>query len=124
MVAKLIGIVHQPTVMRLVSGLRPARARILTFLLLVRRRRLGRCAGVLRRPLKPKHQLDQLLLAQLLQIGPIHPHMDSEIETRGKGVGSYPFQKGYIVDVLADIVDGVPKLYRIIELHQVIELGD
>ena len=89
MVAKLIGIVRQPTVMRLVSKLRTARTGILTFLLLVRRRRLGRCAGVLLRPLKPKHQLDQLLLAQLLQISPIHPHMDSEIETRGKGVGSY-----------------------------------
>ncbi|MGD0188255.1 MAG: hypothetical protein ABSC25_23825, partial [Roseiarcus sp.] len=40
-------------------------------------------------PLEPKHQLDQLLLAELLQINPIHPAMDSEIAAHGKGVGNY-----------------------------------
>ncbi|MGD0184326.1 MAG: hypothetical protein ABSC25_03650, partial [Roseiarcus sp.] len=39
--------------------------------------------------LEPKHQLDQLLLAELLQINPIHPAMDSEIAAHGKGVGNY-----------------------------------
>jgi hypothetical protein len=30
-----------------------------------------------------------LLLAELLQINPIHPAMDSEIAAHGKGVGNY-----------------------------------
>ena len=37
--------------------------------------------------LKPKHQLDQLLFAELLQITSVHPPMDSEFAARGKGVG-------------------------------------
>jgi len=37
--------------------------------------------------LKPQHQINQLLFAELLQISAIHVHIDSEIETRGKGGG-------------------------------------
>jgi hypothetical protein len=40
--------------------------------------------------LKLDHQLNQLVLAQALQISPFHEHMDSEIALRGKGVGKYP----------------------------------
>ena len=71
-VAKLIGIVRQPAVVRLMPGLRPARTRVLALFLLVRRRRLGRRARILIGPLKPEHQLDQLLFAELLQITAIH----------------------------------------------------
>ena len=39
--------------------------------------------------MKLDHQLNQLVLAQALQISPIHAHMDSEIALRGKGVGKY-----------------------------------
>ena len=87
-VAKLIGIVRQPTVVRFMSRLRPARTGILTLLLLVRRRRLGRRARRLVRPLKPEHQLNQLLFAELLQITAIHAAMDSEIAPPRKGVGN------------------------------------
>ena len=38
--------------------------------------------------LEPKHQFDQLLLAEPLQITSIHPAMDSEIASLGKGVGN------------------------------------
>jgi hypothetical protein len=43
--------------------------------------------------LKPKHQLDQLLLAQLLQITVIHTGMDSEIAPHRKPVGNYQKSK-------------------------------
>ena len=89
-VSKLVGIVRQPPVMRLMAGLRPAGTRVLPLFLLVRRRRLGRRARILIGTLKPKHQLDQLLLAEPLQITSVHPGMDSEIPARGKGVGNYP----------------------------------
>jgi len=59
-VAEIIGIVGQPTVVRLMPGLRPARTCVLALFLLVRRRRLGRSARRLVR-------------------------MDSEIGVRGKG---------------------------------------
>jgi hypothetical protein len=36
--------------------------------------------------LKPHHQLNQLVLAQTLQISAVHWAMDSEIAVRGKGV--------------------------------------
>jgi hypothetical protein len=35
--------------------------------------------------LKPQHQLNQLVLAQALQISPFHGLMDSEIAVRGNG---------------------------------------
>jgi hypothetical protein len=80
-----VGIVRQPPVVRLVTELRPAGPGVLALLLLVRRRRFGRRARILVGALKPKHQLDQLLLAELLQITPVHPRMDSEFAARGNG---------------------------------------
>src|ERR1700710_1273472 len=74
--------------MRLMAGLRSARTRILPCFLFVGRGRLRRRARVLRGALEPKHQFDQLLLAEPLQITPIHPAMDSEIASLGKGVGN------------------------------------
>jgi hypothetical protein len=74
---------------RLVPGLRPARTRVLALFLLIRRRGLGRGARILIGPLKPEHQLDQLLFAELLQITAIHTPMDSEIAPPGKGVSNY-----------------------------------
>jgi transposase len=43
---------------------------------------------ILVRPLKPKHQFDQLLFAELLQITAIHPLIDSDIASRRKAVGN------------------------------------
>jgi hypothetical protein len=82
-----VGIVRQPPVVRLVTGLRPAGPGVLALLLPVRRGRLGRRARILVGTLKPKHQFDQLLLAELLQISPVHPRMDPEFAARGKGGG-------------------------------------
>ncbi len=92
-----IGIVGQPTIARLMAGLRPARTGVLAFLFLVRRRRLGRSTRRFVRSLKLDQQLNQLVLAQALQISPIHAHMDSEIALRGKGVGKYgsPMSSGF-----------------------------
>ena len=84
-VAEFVGIVGQPTVVRLMPGLRPARTRVLALFLLVRRRRLGRIARRLVRSLKLDHQLNQLVLAQALQISAIHAPMDLEIGLPGKG---------------------------------------
>src|SRR5665213_858067 len=66
MVSKLVRIVRQSAAVRFMSGLRPARTRILPRFLLVGRRRLGRGARILVRTLKPQHQIDQLLFACLL----------------------------------------------------------
>ncbi|WP_290781098.1 hypothetical protein, partial [Hoeflea sp.] len=49
----------------------------------------GRRPRILGRTLEPKHHLDQFVLAQLLQISPIHTVMDSDIVAHGKGVGKY-----------------------------------
>jgi hypothetical protein len=38
--------------------------------------------------LKPEHQLDQLVFAELLQISAIHAPRDSEIAPHGKGLGN------------------------------------
>src|ERR1017187_2984610 len=87
-VTEFLGIVGQPTVVRLVPRLRPARTSVLALLFLVRGRRLGRSPRRFIRPLKLQHQINQLVLAQMLQISPIHRRMDSEIATRGKGGAS------------------------------------
>jgi hypothetical protein len=71
-------------------GLGAARTRVPPLFFLVRRGRLGRRARIFIGPLKLEHQLDQLLLAELLQISAIHALMDSEIVKLGKGVGNYP----------------------------------
>src|SRR5271157_1366896 len=88
-VAEVIGIVGQPTIVRLMPGLRPSRTGVLAFLFLVGGRRLRRSPRRFVRSLKLDHQLNQLVLAQALQISAIHAHMDSEIALRGKGVGKY-----------------------------------
>lgn len=35
-----------------------------------------------------------------------------------------PFQKGFIVDLDVETVNGAPRLYRIVEVHDVIDLDD
>src|SRR3984957_19360894 len=87
-VAKLIGIVRKPTVVRLMPQLRPAGPRVLALFLFVRRGRLRRRARILIGSLKLEHQLDQLLFAQVLQISAVHRPKDSEIDAHGKGVGN------------------------------------
>ena len=87
MISKCISIVRQPAVVRHVAKLRPAGPSVLALLFLVRRRRHGRRARILVGTPKPKHQIDQWLLAELLQISPVHPRMDSEIAPHGKGGG-------------------------------------
>ena len=84
MVVKRVGTVGEQAAVRLVPGLCPARTRVVALLFLVRRRGLGRGTRSLIRPLKPKHQLNQLLLAELLQITAIHPLIDSDIASRRK----------------------------------------
>src|ERR1022692_3019202 len=84
-VAEVIGIVGQPTIVRLMPGLRPSRTGVLAFLFLVGGRRLRRSPRRFVRSLKLDHQLNQLVLAQALQISAIHAHMDSEIGLPGKG---------------------------------------
>ena len=70
---------------RLMPGLRPARTGVLAFLFLVGGRRLRRVARRLIRLLKLDHRLNQLVLAQALQISPFHEDMDLEIGLPGKG---------------------------------------
>ena len=77
-IAEFVGIVRQPTIVRLMSGIRPARTGVLALLFLVGGRRLRRIARRLVRSLKLDHQLNQLVLAQPLQISAIHAHMDLE----------------------------------------------
>src|ERR1035438_32852 len=84
-VAEVIGIVGQPTIVRLMPGLRPSRTGVLAFLFVVGGRRLRRSPRRFVRSLKLDHQLNQLVLAQALQISAIHAHMDSEIGLPGKG---------------------------------------
>ena len=84
-VAELIGIVRQPTIVRFMSGLRSTRTGVLAFLLLVGGRWLRRIARRLIRSLKLDHQLNQFVLAQALQFSAIHAHMDLEIGLPGKG---------------------------------------
>src|ERR1035438_5613425 len=84
-VAEVIGIVGQPTIVRLMPGLRPSRTGVLAFLFLAGGRRLRRSPRRFVRSLKLDHQLNQLVLAQALQISAIHAHMDSEIGLPGKG---------------------------------------
>ena len=85
MVAEVIGIVGQPTIVGLMPGLRPSRTGVLAFLFLVGGRRLRRSPRRFVRSLKLDHQLNQLVLAQALQISAIHAHMDLEIGLPGKG---------------------------------------
>ena len=84
-IADFVGIVGQPTVVRLMPGLRPARTGVLALCLLVRGRRLGRIARGFIRSLQLDHQLNQLVLAQPLQISAIHALMNLEIGLPGKG---------------------------------------
>src|SRR5208282_4985386 len=78
-------------------GFAPPGRGVLAPLLLVRRRGLGRRARGLVRRLKPEHQLDQLLLAELLQITAVHAAMDSEIAPPGKGAGNCCFDNPLVL---------------------------
>ena len=95
-VAKLVRIIRQPAVVRLMPELRPTRARVLALFFLIRGGRLGRGSRILVGTLKLKHQIYQLLFAELLQISPVHSGIDSEFSHRGKGVGNC--FKGAIAD--------------------------
>ena len=76
--------------------------------LLVRRRRLRRSARRFLWSLQPQHQLNQLVLAQPLQISPVHRSLsDSEISLPGKGVGNYSS------NVKDGIIKNLEKLGRI-----------
>ena len=66
-VAEVIGIVGQPTIVRLMPGLRPSRTGVLAFLFFVGGRRLRRSPRRFVRSLKLDHQLNQLVLAQALR---------------------------------------------------------
>ena len=71
--------------MALVARLAPARLRILPALLAVKRGRQRRSMRRLLRALQLQNQINQLILAQPLQISAFHASMDSGIRTFGKG---------------------------------------
>src|ERR1019366_8971338 len=87
-VAEVIGIVGQPTIVRVMPWLRPSRTGVLAFLFLVGGRRLGRSPRRFVRSLKLDHQLNQLVLAQALQISAIHAHMDWRLDSLARGRGN------------------------------------
>ena len=97
-IADFVGMIGQPTIVRLMTRFRPTRTRIFTLLFLVGRRRFRRRARGFVGPLKLQHQINQLLFAELLQITPIHADMDSEFlklgKRRGNALGSISVQNG------------------------------
>src|SRR5208283_1343769 len=64
--------------------------RVLALFLLVRRRRLGRIARRLVRPLKLHHQLNQLVLAQALQISAVHTPWIQRLESLARATRKSP----------------------------------
>lgn len=66
MVAQFVGMICQPTAAQFVPGLCTVRTRVLALLFVVRRRKVSRSARIIVRPLKPKYQVDQILVAELL----------------------------------------------------------
>lgn len=50
------------------------------------------------------------------------PKQTNDLKRRMTQDEPYPSRKGYIVDVFVDYVKGAPKLYRVTELHDVIDL--
>src|SRR5450755_1991426 len=85
MILNGIGRFAQFTRMAFVSGLGAAGLGLLAPLFSIRRWRFGRRARSLVRTLKPKHQLDQIVLAQPLQIIAIHPNLESATRPTRKG---------------------------------------
>ncbi|BAQ50013.1 hypothetical protein Maq22A_2p41175 (plasmid) [Methylobacterium aquaticum] len=85
MLHDLIRISRQRPLVALVTGLGPARPGLLAPLLAVARRRLGRGARRLLRPVQLQHQLDQFLLAQTLEVTAAHPDKESANPPSGKG---------------------------------------
>src|SRR5450631_3308477 len=90
MILNGIGRFAQFTRMAFVSGLGAAGLGLLAPLFSIRRWRFGRRARSLVRTLKPKHQLDQIVLAQPLQIIAIHPNLES---------ATRPTRKGWVITV-------------------------
>lgn len=87
MLHHLIRIRRQRPLVALMPGLGPAGTRLLPPLLAIRGRRLGRGARSLLGPVQAQHQLDQLLLAQALQVTAAHPDRESAKPSDGKGGG-------------------------------------
>src|SRR5450631_2915527 len=91
MILNGIGRFAQFTRMAFVSGLGAAGLGLLAPLFSIRRWRFGRRARSLVRTLKPKHQLDQIVLAQPLQIIAIHPNLES---------ATRPMRKGWVITAI------------------------
>ena len=91
MILNGIGRFAQFTRMAFVSGLG-----LLAPLFSIRRWRFGRRARSLVRTLKPKHQLDQIVLAQTLQIIAIHPNLESATRPTRKG-GNYVYRPALLL---------------------------
>jgi hypothetical protein len=85
MILNGIGRFAQFTRMAFVSRLGAAGLGLFAPLFSIRRWRFGRRARGLLRALKPKHQLDQIVLAQPLQIIAIHPNLESATRPTRKG---------------------------------------
>ena len=88
-VADLVGICGKRPPMALVAGLRSARPGVLPPLLAIRRRRPGRSARRLLRPLQPQHQIDQLLFGKALQLVPIHRILESSNRSKRKSLAKF-----------------------------------
>src|ERR1700692_4714965 len=95
MILNGIGRFAQFTRMAFVSGLGAAGLGLLAPLFSIRRWRFGRRARGLVRTLKPKHQLDQIVLAQPLQIIAIHPNLES---------ATRPMRKGWVITTVGSVV--------------------
>ena len=89
-VADLVGSCGQRPPMALMAGLRSARPGVLPPLLAIRRRRPGRRARRLLRPLQPQHQIDQLLLGKALQLVPIHRVLEASNRRKRKSLAKFP----------------------------------
>lgn len=50
------------------------------------------------------------------------PKQTNDLKRRMAQEEPHPFSKGYIVDVYADIIDDRPRLYRVVALHEVVDL--
>lgn len=71
-------------------------------LLAITRRRLGKGAGRLLRPLHAQHQIDQLFLRETLQITSIHVPRDSEIAPADKDWVITPPEHSLSQDAVVD----------------------
>jgi hypothetical protein len=85
MIDDAVGLLTERPAVAFMPRLGASRLGVLAPRLWVRGRRLGRGARGLLWPLQPQHQLDQLRLAQPLQLVSLHARIESALPPRCKG---------------------------------------